>query len=38
MEMIASESVRLQFQQFDYLLAQLLNFVTVRSELYRAAC
>jgi hypothetical protein len=31
-------SVRLQLQQFDYFVAQLLNFVVVGSELYGTAC
>ncbi len=31
-------SVRLQFQQFNDFVAQLLNFVVVGSELYRTAC
>jgi hypothetical protein len=28
-----SGSIRLQFQQFDYFVAQILNFVVVGSEL-----
>jgi hypothetical protein len=31
-------SLCLQFQQFDYFLAQLLNFVVVGSKLLRTPC
>jgi hypothetical protein len=37
-ETTASGSARLQVQQFDYFVAQLLNFGAVGRELYGTAC